>query len=214
MPSLDSEPFLKTFQGLYQNIITLLPQTKNRVVQVLGVQDGGHVSKITREFAKFVAVGLKKSVLFLDAGPTFQGQCNFFPVVPRLGWVEAAQDSRLIQEAIQQVADSSLFLSCLSINGKGTAIFLESPRLADFLAELRPHFDLLVIDSQSFSVNPDSLLLTAKVDGVVLVVEAEKTRWQAVDKVVQRIAAQGGNVLGVILNNRRYAIPQCIYSRM
>ena len=51
-------------------------------------------------------------------------------------------------------------------------------------------------------------------DGVVLVLEAEKTRWQVADKARESIENHGGKVLGVVLNKRRYYIPDFIYSRI
>jgi hypothetical protein len=48
----------------------------------------------------------------------------------------------------------------------------------------------------------------------VLVVDASKTRWQIAEKQKRELIAQGGNVLGVILNNRTYPIPNSIYNRL
>jgi Mrp family chromosome partitioning ATPase len=52
------------------------------------------------------------------------------------------------------------------------------------------------------------------VDGVVLVVEADKTRWPVAQSVKERIIQHGGNVLGMVLNKRRYYIPGFIYNRL
>jgi len=76
---------------------------------------------------------------------------------------------------------------------------------------LKKEFDLVLIDSSPLTLSPDGLAIASKVDGVILVVEAEKTRWQTVKKVRDNIAIVGGNILGVALNKRRYYIPQFIY---
>jgi len=55
------------------------------------------------------------------------------------------------------------------------------------------------------------LALVAKVDGVVLVVEAEETKWRTAGHVREQIERVGGNILGVVLNKRRYHIPQSVY---
>jgi len=52
------------------------------------------------------------------------------------------------------------------------------------------------------------------VDGVVLVVEAEKTRWQVVESLKEKIENSGGNILGMVFNKRRFYIPENIYRRM
>ena len=63
-------------------------------------------------------------------------------------------------------------------------------------------------------MSADGLAVASKVDGVILVVEAEKTRWQTVRKVKDSISRVGGNILGVVLNKRRYYIPQSIYKHL
>jgi len=63
-------------------------------------------------------------------------------------------------------------------------------------------------------VSSDGFGFSDKVDGVVILVEAEKTRWQVADNTRMRILEQGGKVLGVVLNNRRHIIPKCVYKRI
>jgi len=56
--------------------------------------------------------------------------------------------------------------------------------------------------------------LSQKVDGIVLVVEAEKTRWPVVESVKERITRSGGKILGIVFNKRRYHIPKWIYKTL
>jgi len=49
------------------------------------------------------------------------------------------------------------------------------------------------------------------VDGVILVVEAEKTKWRTARHVRAQIERVGGKILGIVFNKRRYYIPQSIY---
>ncbi len=53
--------------------------------------------------------------------------------------------------------------------------------------------------------------MASKVDGVILVVEAEKTKWRTARHVREQIERVGGNILGIVFNKRRYYIPQSIY---
>ncbi len=52
------------------------------------------------------------------------------------------------------------------------------------------------------------------VDGVIIVVEAEKTRWQVALSLKEKIINNGGNILGLVFNKRQYYIPQFIYDRL
>ena len=57
-------------------------------------------------------------------------------------------------------------------------------------------------------------VLCTKVDGVVLVIEAGKTREQVAVRAKKELEEAGGKVLGVVLNKRKYHIPEWIYKRL
>jgi len=73
---------------------------------------------------------------------------------------------------------------------------------------------LILVDSPPATTSPEGFALMRKADGVVLVVEADKTRWPVVESVKERILQHGGNVLGLVLNKRRYHIPEFVYRRL
>jgi Mrp family chromosome partitioning ATPase len=75
----------------------------------------------------------------------------------------------------------------------------------------RTRFDLILIDSPPLGISSDSLALVRKADGVILVIEAEKTRC-----IVQNLrdsVISMGNILGVVFNKQRYYVPGWIYKR-
>ena len=51
-------------------------------------------------------------------------------------------------------------------------------------------------------------------DGVVLVVRAEKTRWEVAQSARERLENGKSNILGVVLNDRKLHIPGWIYRRL
>ncbi len=100
------------------------------------------------------------------------------------------------------------------MNGDYITSIFDSPRIEGIFEDLKQEFDLILIDSPSGDVSTDAFALSPKVDGVILIVEAENTRWPVANDVKERIIKHGGNVLGVILNKRKYYIPEFIYKRL
>jgi Mrp family chromosome partitioning ATPase len=86
--------------------------------------------------------------------------------------------------------------------------------MEDFLGALRECFDLVLIDCAPATVFPDSIALSRKADGVVLVIEAESTRWPVAETVHKQITNAGGKVVGIVFNKRRYYIPGFVYKRI
>lgn len=83
----------------------------------------------------------------------------------------------------------------------------------DKLNYLRQHFDYVIFDAQSLSGTSDVPLISKYFDGIVFVVECEKTRWEVLQQVKEKISSIGGNILGVVLNKRIYYIPEKLYAK-
>jgi Mrp family chromosome partitioning ATPase len=82
------------------------------------------------------------------------------------------------------------------------------------LQTLRFVFDYVFLDCAALQTSDTAALFAPAVDGVVVVVEAERTRKEQVRNALNAIETAKGNLLGCVLNKRRYSIPQWIYSRL
>jgi Mrp family chromosome partitioning ATPase len=90
----------------------------------------------------------------------------------------------------------------------------QSPPLDELLRKARELFEYVIIDAPSLPQHPESLLLARQADGVILVVESEKTRKQSALWAKRQIEKAGVPILGVILNRRRYRVPSWLYKRI
>ena len=77
----------------------------------------------------------------------------------------------------------------------------------DCIDLLRSEFDYSIIDCPSLRTSGDLLSIAPFVDGVLLVIEANRTRRDEPRKAEQSVVAAGGKLLGYILNKRTYAMP-------
>lgn len=94
----------------------------------------------------------------------------------------------------------------------GTALeFAE--HLAEVAKTMRDRFDLIVIDGPALTSFPEMRVAIAGIDGTILVIEAERTVSVAAARTVAAIEEAGGHLLGLVLNKRRYIIPEWIYGR-
>ncbi len=79
------------------------------------------------------------------------------------------------------------------------------------IKDLPPEFAYVVINAPPAGMYSDAALLAQKADGVVLVLEANSTRRVATRKAKQALEAANVRVLGIVLNNRTFPIPEKIY---
>jgi Mrp family chromosome partitioning ATPase len=83
--------------------------------------------------------------------------------------------------------------------------------LARLVQAMRGQFQAVIINAADPAVHRDALCLCKQVDGVVLVVQSERTRKHSAEWTVQQVEAAGGRLLGVVMNQRRYRVPAWVY---
>lgn len=172
---------------------------------------GEGASVLALEFAKVCAIKLNKRVLLMDAD---QGRFDLmarYGSMPEVGWGEAVYHDLPLNQAVTQVGDSRLHYTQVSVRQGLPSIAFDSMQIIDILDELKKEFELILVQPPPGLISADGLLMARRVDGVIMVVEAEKTRYQVVERVRDQILTNNGNLLGVILNKRRFPIPRVIY---
>lgn len=86
--------------------------------------------------------------------------------------------------------------------------------LAIYLEKLRREYRYILIDCPSLREAEHAVILASLVDGVVFVVEANRTQKDQFLYAEQAIENAGGRILGHVLNKRTYVIPDWLYRRM
>lgn len=84
----------------------------------------------------------------------------------------------------------------------------------DCLTELRAAFDYILIDCPALKEGRDVFSLAPLVDGIILVVEACKTRTDQICHAERSIDFARGKLIGHILNKRTFTVPEWLYKRL
>jgi protein-tyrosine kinase len=119
----------------------------------------------------------------------------------------------LLQDCVVQV---SSLLSHVLPNGRPirTTEHLTAERLSPLLDQLGSQYRFVVIDGDAVYSAADTLVISTQVDGVVFVVRAEDTRWEAAQAAVQRLTQAGAKVVGSVFNRRKYYMPKWLYKNL
>jgi Mrp family chromosome partitioning ATPase len=85
------------------------------------------------------------------------------------------------------------------------------PRLRE---EALKSYDTIIVDAPPIVLSPETPPIAPLVDGVVIVVLSGKTKRETVQRSINLIQQFNGRVLGLVLNRKRYFIPDFIYRRL
>jgi hypothetical protein len=86
--------------------------------------------------------------------------------------------------------------------------------LHSHLGELRREFEYSIIAAPPASESSDAAALGQAADGIVLVLSAHSTRRATARKVKETLDAAAARILGTVLSDRTFPIPDAIYRRL
>jgi Mrp family chromosome partitioning ATPase len=210
-PGKDEIEMEEEMIALYQTIVASLPDVANRSVMFIGSRSNEGTSTIARQLARTVSLRMEKDVLLVDLDRSRPDLHVYANLKPEIGLDDVINTGAPIEKALCQVEESTLYVMPLFHRTMVAPRTLAKAGDYGFWRPLKERFDLIIVDSPPATGFPDGPGLAPQVDGVILVVEAEKTRWQVALSVKEKIQKNGGNMLGIVFNKRKYYIPQRIY---
>lgn len=200
---------------LYDSIVTLVHEAGGNAVEFLGPRPRSGASELLRRLAQITADYMGKSVLYINVNQLGGRHGSQLPAGVGEGLGKAMRQQGSIDDAIEQAGNSPLYITGLFPYGTDdVTALINSPDFKNTLDLLRDRFDLILLDPPPALTSPEAFALSSQADVAILVVESEITRWQIARVIKEKVEIRGGKIAGVVLNKRRYHIPQFIYKRL
>jgi capsular exopolysaccharide synthesis family protein len=175
---------------------------------------GEGVSTICASFALSLSKEGDSRILIIDANLRNPVLHRVFGVQNGKGLAELLVDDIDVRSVIQKTRFRNLLLMPAGKCTQNPAYKFENARLKKIIHELKGEFDFVILDSAPILLYSDTSVLAPKLDGVILIVRAEETRWEVAHKAREDLEKSGAHILGVVLNERQYHIPGFIYKRL
>jgi Mrp family chromosome partitioning ATPase len=197
---------------LVQRIFPVNAQGSPQLVMFSSLESEADACSITARSAEILAARGEGPVCVVDANlrSPFLHRC--FGVENCRGFSDAICESGPAQDFALHLAKSNLWVMPSGAAGVQLSFHQDSERVSSRMTELRTLFKYVVINSPLYL---DRLPVPPSFapDGIVLVVEANSTRRETVREVMEDLQIVGTRVLGVVLNNRTFPIPDAIYHK-
>ena len=113
-----------------------------------------------------------------------------------------------------QVPNGNMFTIICSHEALKPEGLFQSIQFDEVLQSMRDDFDYVILDAPPVTLFSETRMICKKFDGVILVLEFGKTRKQVANRIMQELEEAGANFLGVVINKRKYYIPEWIYKRL
>ena len=83
-------------------------------------------------------------------------------------------------------------------------------RFGELLEEARRHYDFVILDCPPVLEASDAQVICQKVDGVVIIIEANRLRYEVLTACLDELSPQS-RLVGYIFNKRQFFIPDFLY---
>jgi protein-tyrosine kinase len=178
-----------------------------QTVMIVSCRAGTGSTTTATLLARTLAEGKNFRVLIVDGNFRTSSLNRAFKVKNNGGFTEIVSAGAPFEAHIQPTDRQNLFVLTTGQISLLPAEVFEGRAIELLLDELKQKFDFIIFDAAPVIEFPDSYALAPKVDGIILVVGAEKTSVDEAQRAKRNIEQAGGRLLGIVLNRRKNHIP-------
>ena len=215
--SIKSKDILMTMEEYRKMKYRILNYDSDRIIKTIlfcswGKGEGN--STVLLQFAQTLAAEGYR-VLLVDANLHFPNLHQLLRMEREDGLTDLLLGNReSMADVMKETTLNNLWIITSGSPYPNPVAIFETNFFDPVIDQMKIQADWVLFDSPPLHSYSDSFALARKVDGVVLVVQAEKTRWEVAQESKERLENNGGRILGVVLNKRRFHVPQWLYRRL
>lgn len=207
----DLDPFLEEQYQKLRRRLAPSKQSEVKVVMVAATTHGEGATTTSAILASTLARSGRSRILLIDANlrtPALESVFEGAPSASPPGLSDIVAADAQVDTAIYQTNFPNLFLLPVGRPCPSPSYLFDGDPITNLLKGLREQFDFIILDAAPLNGYSESFFLASKVDGVVLVAEAERTQKRTLQKIKKELEWGQINVLGVVLNKKKNYIPQ------
>ena len=201
--------YCEQFRSLRTRILQAGERKKMQafVVTSAGVAEGKTLTALNLSWLLAQTDGIR--ALVIDSDLRQPCAAEYLGVDAPIGLSEVLSGDATLDEAIIRLEPAGLHLLPGGEARDDVAELLSGPRFGQILATLRRMFDYIIIDAPPLGIFTDATVLINRADGALLVVRSGKTRYAALDRIVEQLPRE--RLLGVVLNRTDEQLDESSY---
>jgi len=204
-----SEEVVREMTSLRVTLDVTLRDRSPRIVMFTSPQGGEGTSSIALQFAQNLARDSGLRPLLVDTHvrrPAYEVDATNRCATPAQHLLEGAAEPAAVVAA-------NLFIAPVPEEQRQFGIY-QPAALRQLLEQAAGGFDWIVLDGPPVLESPDAAAIGSIADGVVLVVQAGRSKRPVLARAAELLRKSGSQVLGSVLNRRVLEIPEFIYRRI
>ena len=197
--------------GLVKGLF-LLPTSTTHAVAVASAEPGYDIAPLASGAAECLSKLSSGRVCLIDADFVSAKARNNIGVCGRPGLGDVLRGKASLQDVLTRFAHNLWVLPVGTPAGYAEDHNMDT--LTEIVVALRRESEYLLVQAPPLNDVNSAIVFAKLTDGLLLVVEANRTRRDLAQALKARLDAAGVSVLGAVLNNRTYPVPPTIYAKL
>lgn len=198
------------YRRLRQYIVSSYGSDKIKSVLFTSAKAKEGTSTVVLNFALDIARNGEK-VILVDANLRTPAIHSFLGLNRENGFTDLLYGKSKLENVIKRTDVENLEVITSGAPLDNPVIGLSSKLLPSIIVEMKARASWILFDSSPIHDYNDSRNLAEKLDGVIMVVQAEKTKWEVAQTAKEKISGKNIVLLGAILNKKQMYIPNWLY---
>jgi hypothetical protein len=183
-----------------------------RVASFSGIARDNRSGWICARAGESLASQADISVCVVDANFSSPQLHTHFAARNRTGLAAALTSEGPIRNFATPISSGNLWL--LASGAAKGDLYTHVDRCRARFAELREEFNYILISAPPLTRETEATLMGQLADGIVLIVEANQNRREAVRRAKEHLEAARVHLLGAVLDQRTFPIPEFLYRKL
>jgi Mrp family chromosome partitioning ATPase len=197
---------------MVNTLFPAIPPETSRLVAIAGVDEGAAATHIAACAGEILAQQVDVPVCLIDAEVNINGTIHH-PFSAKENDAALALETSPNYVAIRKHCvrvSENLWTLSIGLN-RDVSI---ARRMRSRMEELEREFPYCLLVIPPIVTSADAVLLSTMASGIVLVLDSQSTRRDAAAAAKGMLTRAGVPILGAVLNNRKFPIPDWLYSRL
>lgn len=209
----DSTPYCRALHNISDRIALVMKQKGLKIVMLTSAKKGEGVTTTIANLGSYLANIAGHKVLLIDGNLRNPRLHQLFSIKNDKGLGNILENKNTLDDSTERISG---YLSILPSGRteQDPVMLLNSQRMAEVFKSVKDKYDIILVDAPALRDYQDSRFIALYVDAACAVIKEGQTRRHVIETSMASLIHRKVDIIGAILNNRSFAIPQVIYDRL
>lgn len=164
--------------------------------------------------AIIMAQDTNKPILLIDGDLRKPQICQYLGLTPKMSLIDFLMDGIPLETILLPTKISNLTVLPGGKAASNPSSLLESTKMKNLLTEVKSRFEYVIIDTTPILSVTDAGIIGSETDGVLLVIQADRTKREVIQRAQSALAEAQAEIIGSVLTRVQYPIPDFIYRHL